>query len=62
MPDWTLITVEEFEANSNAILDRAEAGECFNVARNGVITMTVTPPTKAKKAAREQSGPIPSRP
>jgi antitoxin (DNA-binding transcriptional repressor) of toxin-antitoxin stability system len=45
MPVWTLITVEEFEANAEAIIDRAEAGERFNVSRNGIITMTVVPAT-----------------
>jgi antitoxin (DNA-binding transcriptional repressor) of toxin-antitoxin stability system len=50
MTGWTLITIEEFEANSNAILERVEAGERFNVARNGVVTMTVTPPTQSEIA------------
>ncbi len=45
MSGWTLITIEEFEANAEAIIDRAEAGERFNVSRNGVITMTVVPKT-----------------
>lgn len=43
MSDWTLITVEEFEGNSNAILERTEAGEQFKVSRNGIVTMRVMP-------------------
>jgi antitoxin (DNA-binding transcriptional repressor) of toxin-antitoxin stability system len=43
MSDWTVITIEEFEANSNAILERTEAGEQFKVSRNGIVTMRVIP-------------------
>ena len=57
MSEWTLITVEYFEANGNAIIERAEAGERFNVSRNGVITMTVVPATEHDKALSEDQNP-----
>lgn len=57
MSDWTLITVEYFEANGNAIIERAEAGERFNVSRNGVITMTVVPATEQDNVLGENQNP-----
>lgn len=53
MTGWTLITVEELEANAEAIIDRAEAGERFNVSRNGVITMTVAPTSNPENVVRD---------
>lgn len=43
MTAWTLITVEEFEADAEAFIDRAEAGQRFNISRNGVVTLTLMP-------------------
>lgn len=45
MTHWNQITIEEFEANSNAVFERVEAGERFKISRNGIVTMAVVPET-----------------
>jgi len=43
MTDWTQITVEEFEADAIAFVERAEMGERFELSRNGVVILTLVP-------------------
>jgi antitoxin (DNA-binding transcriptional repressor) of toxin-antitoxin stability system len=43
MKKVTRIAIDEFERNSDAVLDRAGAGEYFELERNGVVILTVSP-------------------
>jgi antitoxin (DNA-binding transcriptional repressor) of toxin-antitoxin stability system len=39
----TRIPIEEFESNSEALMERVEAGEYFELERDGVVILTVRP-------------------
>ncbi len=43
MKKVTRIAIEEFERNSDAVLERVEAGEYFELERDGVVILTVSP-------------------
>jgi antitoxin (DNA-binding transcriptional repressor) of toxin-antitoxin stability system len=43
MKKVTRIAIDEFERNSDALMERVEAGEYFEVERDGVIILTVRP-------------------
>jgi antitoxin (DNA-binding transcriptional repressor) of toxin-antitoxin stability system len=48
MKKVTKISIEEFECNSEALMERVEAGEYFEVERDGIVILTVRPVSQAQ--------------